>query len=155
MAYDEWQSDIDLTCGGHEGGSPRSVLTQAQTLASVSSTPTIRSQETSIDDSPIKCTANQINSSTPIKTNILVSNVTPVKISPITKVCAFTSPKDKHFDSIQNTLDKSLSEPLNNTENALLTKFAKRKIRDNVRKKLNPNVLKLKTSGKPLTIFKQ
>ena len=80
-------------------------------------------------------------------------NVAPVKVSPIKK-CAFTSPKDKTFESIQNTLDKSLSEPLSNTENALLTKFAKRKIRDNVRKQLNPNVLKLKTGGKPLTLFR-
>ena len=53
--------------------------------------------------SPTKCKINSINSSKPIKKNTLTYNVTPVKNSPIKKY-AFTSPKDKTFESIQNTL---------------------------------------------------
>ena len=151
MAYDEWQSDIDIMSGGHKGHSPRSELTHSQTINSVCM-PEL-SDESLTDNSRSNCAVNQIHASTPIKTSVNVSNVTPVKISPIKK-CAFTSPKDKHFNSIQNTLDKSLSEPLNKTDNTLLTKFAKRKIRDNVRKKLNPNVLTLKTGGKLLFTFR-
>ena len=69
MAYDEWQSDIDLTLGGHKGDSIQSVQTQGQALASLSNH----------DISPTKCKINSINSSTPIKKNTLTYNVTPVK----------------------------------------------------------------------------
>ena len=61
MAYDEWQSDIDLTLGGHKGDSPQSVQTQGQALASLSNH----------DISPTKCKINSINSSKPIKKNTL------------------------------------------------------------------------------------
>ena len=55
---------------------------------------------------------------------------------------------------MENLLDKSLSEPLDKSENILNTKLTKRKIRENVRKKLDPDVLKFQTGGKPLTFVR-
>ena len=89
--------------------------------------------------------------STPIKNIIPDLNVHCLdKISPIRK-SVFTSPKDKYFQTLQNALDKSLSEPLDQTEKLCATKFVKRIMTDNSKNKLDPNVIKLKTAGQPLT----
>ena len=110
--------------------------------------------QTDIDNAAGKQVTN--TASTPIKTNTshLDLGLTPVKVSPLTK-CAFTSPKDKHYESLQNLLDKSISEPLDKRENILTTKLTKRKSGENIRKKLDPDVLKFQTVVNRLLLFEQ
>lgn len=150
MAYNEFQGEIDYAVSGHDIDNDNSRLISIETQTSFSDFDT--SFDAANDKSKDK--KRQVHASTPRKSQTTGTDcVTPVKISPIKK-SAFTSPKDKHFETIQESLNKSLSEPLNSAETVLMTKFAKRVIKDNRRKKLSPNILKLKTGGKPLTFVR-
>ena len=148
MAYNELQGEIDFAVSGYDVQNDNSRFISIETQTSFSDLDT--SFDAANDTSKAK--KREVHASTPRKSQTTFC-VTPVKISPIKK-SAFTSPKDKHFDTIQDSLDKSLSEPLNSAETVLMTKLAKRTIKNNCRKKLNPNILKLKTGGKPLTFIR-
>ena len=70
---------------------------------------------------------------------------TPRKEKPMMKD-AFNSPKDKYFETMQNSLDRSFTQPLDETESRLATKYAKRMINESEDK----SQIRFKTRGQPM-----
>ena len=137
MAYTEFQTEIDnAICEDSAHHSSDFSQSNGSTICN--------------DNSENASPCEQNNASTPIKNKIPDVTDHLDKISPIRK-SVLTSPKDKYFETLQNALDKSLSEPLDETETLCATKFVKRIIKDNTKRKLDPHVIKLKTAGQPLT----
>ena len=86
--------------------------------------------------------------STPKTREIMTS---PIKISPLKSTTA-TSPMIKAINTVDTTMNKSVSEPLTEIEEHLATKLIKRKL--NYSGNGKSNIIKLKTRGQPLTFVR-